>query len=57
MLNLQIFLFRKQIDSKFKIMDHIYRMYAFGKVLQEQVTIQNDSLKENQFVDLAKRPI
>jgi hypothetical protein len=27
----------------------------FGKVLQEQVTIQNDSLKENQFVDLAKR--
>jgi hypothetical protein len=29
-------------------------MYAFGKVLQEQVTIQNDSLKENQFVDLAK---
>jgi hypothetical protein len=33
---------------------HIYRMYAFGKVLQEQVTIQNDSLKENQFVDLAK---
>jgi hypothetical protein len=26
---------------------HIYRMYAFGKVLQEQVTIQNDSLKEN----------
>jgi hypothetical protein len=30
-------------------------MYAFGKVLQEQVTIQNDSLKENQFVDLAKR--
>jgi hypothetical protein len=33
-------------------------MYAFGKVLQEQVTIQNDSLKENQFVDLAKkRPI
>jgi XrtN system VIT domain protein len=34
--------------------NHIYRMYAFGKVLQEQVAIQNDSLKENQFVDLAK---
>jgi hypothetical protein len=33
--------------------NHIYRMYV-GKVLQEQVTIQDDSLKENQFVDLAK---
>ena len=34
--------------------NHIYRMYAFGKVLQEQVSVQKDSLKENHFVDLAK---
>ncbi|WP_428232047.1 XrtN system VIT domain-containing protein [Flavobacterium sp.] len=34
--------------------DHIYRMYAFGKVLEEQVKIQNDSLVQNQYVDLAK---
>ncbi|MCD0470632.1 XrtN system VIT domain-containing protein [Flavobacterium sp. JAS] len=34
--------------------NHIYRMYAFGKVLEEQVKIQNDSLANNQYVDLAK---
>ncbi|MRX40893.1 XrtN system VIT domain-containing protein [Flavobacterium sp. LC2016-23] len=34
--------------------NHIYRMYAFGKVLDEQVKIQNDSLVQNQYVDLAK---
>ncbi|WP_291285334.1 XrtN system VIT domain-containing protein [Flavobacterium sp.] len=34
--------------------DHIYRMYAFGKVLEEQVKIQNDTLVQNQYVDLAK---
>jgi XrtN system VIT domain protein len=34
--------------------NHIYRMYAFGKVLDEQVRIQNDSLLQNQYVDLAK---
>lgn len=34
--------------------NHIYRMYAFGKVLEEQVKIQNDSLVQNQYVDLAK---
>jgi XrtN system VIT domain protein len=34
--------------------DHIYRMYAFGKVLSEQVTIQNDTLAQNKYVDLAK---
>ncbi len=34
--------------------DHIYRMYAFGKVLAEQVDIQNDSLAQNKYVDLAK---
>jgi len=45
-----------ELDSKIQNngSNHIYRMYAFGKVLQEQVTIQNESLKENQFVDLAK---
>jgi XrtN system VIT domain protein len=34
--------------------NHIYRMYAFGKVMEEQVKIQNDSLANNQYVDLAK---
>lgn len=34
--------------------NHIYRMYAFGKVLQEQVKIQEDSLAVNQYVSLAK---
>lgn len=45
-----------ELDSKIQNngSNHIYRMYAFGKVLQEQVIIQNDSLKENKFVDLAK---
>lgn len=45
-----------ELDSKIQSngSNHIYRMYAFGKILQEQVTIQKDSLKENQFVDLAK---
>ena len=34
--------------------NHIFRMYAFGKVIQEQVAIQNDSVKENRFINLAK---
>ncbi len=34
--------------------NHIYRMYAFGKVLEEQVKIQGDSFAENQYVSLAK---
>jgi XrtN system VIT domain protein len=34
--------------------NHIYRMYAFGKVLNEQVKIQADTLNHNQYVDLAK---
>ncbi|MDQ5928715.1 MAG: hypothetical protein QG594_490 [Bacteroidota bacterium] len=34
--------------------NHLYRLYAFGKVLQEQVKIKNDTLAENKFVDLAK---
>jgi len=44
-----------KIDSlKSNGSNHIYRMYAFGKVLEEQVKIQNDSLANNQYVDLAK---
>ena len=34
--------------------DHIYRMYAFGKVLKEHVDHQEDSLQLNRYVDLAK---
>jgi XrtN system VIT domain protein len=34
--------------------NHIYRMYAFGKVLEEQVKIQTDTLASNQYVELAK---
>ena len=34
--------------------NHIYRMYAFGKVLDEQVKIQTDTLSSNQYVELAK---
>ncbi|WP_432673238.1 XrtN system VIT domain-containing protein [Flavobacterium sp. SM2513] len=34
--------------------NHIFRMYAFGKVLEEQVAIQDDSLLQNKYVDLAK---
>lgn len=34
--------------------DHIYRMYAFGKVLKEHVDHQDDSLQLNRFADLAK---
>ncbi|WP_395045377.1 XrtN system VIT domain-containing protein [Flavobacterium sp.] len=34
--------------------NHIYRMYAFGKVLDEQVKIQQDSLANNSYVSLAK---
>lgn len=34
--------------------NHIYRMYAFGKVLEEQVKIQEDSLANNRYITLAK---
>lgn len=34
--------------------NHIYRMYAFGKVLEEQVKIHGDTLVSNQYVELAK---
>ncbi|TDO94551.1 XrtN system VIT domain-containing protein [Flavobacterium sp. 245] len=41
-------------NSKTTGPNHIYRMYAFGKVLEEQVKIQNDALTNNQYVELAK---
>lgn len=41
-------------NSKSNGSNHIFRMYAFGKVLDEQVNIQSDSLANNKFVDLAK---
>lgn len=41
-------------NSKSNGPNHIYRMYAFGKVLEEQVKIQNDTLTNNQYVELAK---
>ncbi|WP_281235000.1 XrtN system VIT domain-containing protein [Flavobacterium gelatinilyticum] len=34
--------------------NHLYRMFCFGKVLNDQVEIQNDTLKQNKYVDLAK---
>ena len=34
--------------------NHIFRMYAFGKVLEEQVAIQGDSTVHNKYVSLAK---
>jgi XrtN system VIT domain protein len=34
--------------------NHIFRMYAFNKVLDEQVKIQSDSTTQNQYVSLAK---
>lgn len=40
--------------SKSNGSNHIYRIYAFGKVLEEQVKIQNDTLATNQYVELAK---
>lgn len=33
---------------------HLFRMYAFNKVLEEQVAIQDDTLMENKYVALAK---
>ncbi|MDL2145276.1 XrtN system VIT domain-containing protein [Flavobacterium tructae] len=34
--------------------NHLYRMFCFGKVLNDQVEIQTDTLKQNKYVDLAK---
>ena len=45
----------KTETSKNNGTNHIFRMYAFGKVLEEQVKIQEDSLANNTYVDLAKQ--
>lgn len=44
----------KDSISKSNGTNHIYRMYAFGKVLEEHVEIQGDTLANNQYVELAK---
>lgn len=44
----------KDSISKSSGSNHIYRMYAFGKVLEEQVKIQGDTLAANKYVTLAK---
>jgi XrtN system VIT domain protein len=44
----------KNNTSKSNGPNHIYRMYAFGKVLNEQVKIQGDTLANNQHIALAK---
>jgi len=44
----------KDSISKSSGSNHIYRMYAFGKVLEEQVKIQGDALAANKYVTLAK---
>lgn len=40
--------------SSSKGSNHLYRMFCFGKVLNDQIKIQNDSLAQNQYVELAK---
>ena len=45
---------QKDSVSKSNGTNHIYRMYAFGKVLEKQVEIQGDTLASNQYVELAK---
>jgi len=44
----------KDSISKSSGSNHIYRMYAFGKVLEEQVKIQGDTLAANKYITLAK---
>ncbi|MFB3386491.1 XrtN system VIT domain-containing protein [Flavobacterium sp. LAR06] len=44
----------KDSISKSNGTNHIYRMYAFGKVLEEHVEIQGDTLANNQYVEIAK---
>ncbi|WP_309642203.1 XrtN system VIT domain-containing protein [Flavobacterium sp.] len=44
----------KKANSVSNGSNHIYRMYAFGKVLEEQVKIQQDSTASNPYVTLAK---
>lgn len=44
----------KDSISKSSGSNHIYRMYAFGKVIEEQVKIQGDTLAANKYITLAK---
>ncbi|MET0944348.1 MAG: XrtN system VIT domain-containing protein, partial [Flavobacterium sp.] len=44
----------KDSFSKSNGTNHIYRMYAFGKVLEKHVEIQGDTLANNQYVEIAK---
>ncbi|MCL9804630.1 XrtN system VIT domain-containing protein [Flavobacterium amniphilum] len=41
-------------NSKNNGSNHIFRMYAFARILDEQIKIQEDTLSTNKFVDLAK---
>jgi XrtN system VIT domain protein len=45
---------KPKIASSSNGSNHIYRIYAFGKILEEQVKIQGDSLAKNQYISLAK---
>ena len=45
----------KSENSKSNGSNHLFRMYAFAKVLDEQVKIQSDTLANNKYVDLAKQ--
>ena len=42
-------------NSKSNGSNHLFRMYAFTKVLEEQVKIESDTLANNKYVDLAKQ--
>jgi XrtN system VIT domain protein len=42
------------MNSKSNSSNHIFRMYAFGRILDEQIRIQGDTLTNNKYVDLAK---
>ncbi|MGV3697191.1 XrtN system VIT domain-containing protein [Flavobacterium sp.] len=42
------------VKTKNNGINHIYRMYAFGKVLSEHVAQSEDSLANNQYIYLAK---
>lgn len=45
---------KTKATSMSKGSNHIYRMYAFGKILEEQVKIQEDTMAVNKYVSLAK---
>ncbi|MES2543713.1 MAG: XrtN system VIT domain-containing protein [Bacteroidota bacterium] len=41
-------------SKKMEGSNHLYRLYAFGKVLEEHVAIQEDASTENKYISLAK---